>query len=189
MRPPVLLSLLTIANRGGDRSRSLGVLEGPGDRVAGVSGSPRSRAVSRRALLRVGGVAGVVGAAGVSGCDLDPGSSSSKPAAAPTPDPDEHLVDAARAELRGLLTRLSATSGAASLVACHRVQLAALQGDPPSATRAGRAFTPAQTVARERRAADRFTRWAMTCQNGDLARVLASIAAGIRMQPVLRGVR
>jgi hypothetical protein len=47
-------------------------------------------------------------------------------------------------------------------------------------------LTPTQTVSRERRAAERFTRWAITCQNGDLARVLASVAAGIRMQPVLR---
>jgi hypothetical protein len=41
-------------------------------------------------------------------------------------------------------------------------------------------------VVRERRAADRFTRWASTCQNGDLARVLASVAAGIQMQPLLQ---
>lgn len=158
----------------------------PGDRVAGVSGSRGSRAVSRRALLRVGGVTGVVVAAVLSGCDLG-SDSSPKPAAVPPPDPDQHIVDAARAELRGLLTRLSATTGAGSLVACHQAQLAVLQGDLPSATGTGRALTPAETVARERRAAERFTRWAITCQNGDLARVLASVAAGISMQPVLRG--
>ena len=104
----------------------------------------------------------------------------------PPPDPDQHIVEAARAELSGLVRRLSATAGAGSLVAAHRVQLAALDGDPPSTTQRGRPLTPAQTVAREHRAAERFTRWAVTCQNGDLARVLASIAAGIRMQPVLR---
>jgi hypothetical protein len=43
-------------------------------------------------------------------------------------------------------------------------------------------------VAREHRAANRFTRWATTCESGDLARVLGSIAAGIRMQPVLQEV-
>jgi hypothetical protein len=141
--------------------------------------------VSRRALLRVGGATGVVGAAVLGGCDLGHDSSST-PAAVPTPDPDQHILDAARAELQGLLARLTATSGAASLVACHRAQLTALQGDPPPPTRRSRAFTPTETVARERRAAERFTRWAISCQNGDLARVLASVAAGIRMQPVLR---
>jgi hypothetical protein len=157
------------------------VREVPGDRVAGVSGSP----LSRRALLRLGGVVGLLGAGLLGGCDLDPGSSST-PAAVPPPDPDQHIVQAARAELSGLVLRLSATLGAGSLVACHRAQLAALDGDPPSTTRRGRPLTPDQTVARERRAAERFTRWAVTCQNGDLARVLASVAAGIRMQPVLQ---
>jgi hypothetical protein len=141
----------------------------------------------RRDVLRVaglGGVAGVLGVGVLSGCDLDP-ESSTKPAAVPPPDPDQHIVVAARAELRGLLVRLSATSGTASLIACHRDQLAALQGAPPATGLDGRPLTRAQTVARERRAADRFTQWATTCQHGDLARVLASVAAGIRMQPVL----
>ena len=147
-----------------------------------MSGSP----LSRRALLRLGGAAGVLGAGILGGCDLDPGSSST-PAAVPPPDPDQHVVEAAaRAELSGLVLRLSATAGAGSLVVAHRVQLAALDCDPPSTTQRGRPLTAAQTVAREHRAAQRFTRWAVTCQNGDLARVLASIAAGIRMQPVLR---
>jgi hypothetical protein len=166
--------------------RSPGPVEVTGDRVAGVSGSRGSRAVSRRALLRVGGATSVVGAAVLSGCDLGH-DSSPKPAAVQPPDPDQHIVDAARAELRGLVARLSATSGAASLVACHRLQLAALQGDPPPTTRRSRAFTPNQLLARERRAAGRFTHWAFTCQNGGLARVLASVAAGIRMQLVVRG--
>lgn len=132
----------------------------------------------------VGGVVGVLGTGALSGCDLNPGSSST-PTAVPSSDPDQHIVDAARDELRGLLVRLSATSGTASLIACHREQLAALQGEPPTLTGRGRPLTRAQTEARERRAADRFTLWASTCQNGDLARVLASVAAGIRMQPDL----
>jgi hypothetical protein len=150
-----------------------------------VSGSRGSRRVSRRSLLRAGGVTSVVGGALLGGCDLGRGSSST-PQAVASPDPDQDIVDAARTELRGLLTRLSATSGAASLVACHRAQLAALQGAPPPTTQRGRPLTSAQILARERRAAGRFTHWANTCQNGDLARVLASVAAGIRMQPVLR---
>jgi len=148
-----------------------------------VSGTP----LSRRGVLRAAGLAGVPGLLGtsvLSGCDLDP-ESSSTPSAAPAPDPDQHIVDAARAELRGLLMRLSVTSGTTSLVACHRRQLAALDGDPPAPGQ-GRPLTKANLVAREHRAAERFTRWAATCQNGDLARLLASVAAGIRMQPVLR---
>ena len=144
-----------------------------------MSGSP----LSRRGLLLT---ASVVGAAGLTACDFDPPSPA--PAAPPTPDADQTIVVSARAELTDLIERLGASSGTAALVAVHRVQLAALQGDPPPITRRSRPLTPAQTVARERRAAARFSRWARTSQSGDLARVLASIAAGIRMQPVLRDV-
>jgi hypothetical protein len=154
----------------------------PGDRVTGVSGSRPSR----RAMVRVAGLSGIVAAltaGGLSGCDLDPDTSSQPPEVGPA-DPDADIVDAARTELRDLLVRLSATSGTGSLVACHRQQLAVLQGHPPAMAR-GRALTRAQTVARERRAAERFTHWALACHNGDLARILASVAAGIRMQPVL----
>jgi hypothetical protein len=136
-------------------------------------------------LLRAGGASSLVGAGFLGGCDLDPWSSSSSPEALPK-DPDQLVVEAARKELHGLLLRLSATGGTTALVACHRTQLVALQGHPPPPTARSRPFTPAQVVARERRAAKRFTRWALRCRNGELARVLACIAAGIRMQPVLR---
>ena len=148
-----------------------------------MSGTP----LTRRGVLRVAGLGGVGAALGVgalTGCDLDPGSSS-EPAAVPPPDPDQDIVVAARGELRQLISRLSASAGTAALVDVHRQQLDALQGVPPTTTR-HRRLPPAEVVARERRAAERFTRWALTCQNGDLARVLASVAAGIRMQPVLR---
>ena len=147
-----------------------------------MSGSP----LSRRTALRSGGAVVVLGAVVLSGCDLDPTSSSAPPAAAPR-DPDQDIVEAARAELSGLIGRLSATDGAGSLVAVHRAQLAALDGSPPPLTQRARALSAAQVVTRERRAAGRFTHWSLTCANGDLARVLASVAAGIRMQPVLRG--
>ncbi len=142
-----------------------------------MSGSPLSR---RGLLLSTGAVAAVA----LSGCQFDP--SSPAPATPPPPDPDQVIVTAAPAELTGLITRLGAATGAASLVAAHRVQLAALGGQPPPLTQRTRPITRAETVARERRAADRFTHWAETCERGDLARVLASVAAGIRMQPLLR---
>jgi hypothetical protein len=156
---------------------------GSGDRVAGVSGS----SFSRRGVLRVaglGGVSALLGTGALTGCDLDPHSSSEPPAAAP-PDPDQGIVDSARAELRHLLHWLAPTGPTASLVTAHRRQLRALEGNPPTATRRGHPWTSAQAVRKERRAADRFTHWALTCQNGDLARLLASVAAGIQMQPLL----
>ena len=146
--------------------------------------------LSRRRLLRS---AGAVTAVGLTSCDLDPSSSAPLSAPAPSsvepsPDADQVIVLAARAELSGLIVRLGNSPRTAALVSVHRTQLAALQGEPPPSVASGRPPAPAQIVAREQRAADRFTRWAATSGSGDLARVLASIAAGIRMQPVLRGV-
>lgn len=137
--------------------------------------------LSRRGLLCS---AGVATAAGLAGCDLDPATPG--PAAQPSPDPDRAIVLTARAELSGLIARLAGAGGTADLVAVHRVQLAALQGDPPPLRPRSRPLSTTEVVTRERRAAVRFTRWATTCDSGDLARVLGSIAAGIRMQPVLR---
>ena len=142
--------------------------------------------LSRRGVLRVAGLGGVIGALGagsLTGCDLDPDSSST-PATVPPPDPDQHVLDAARAELGELISQLSPSAGTAALVLAHREQLEALQGDVPTKLR-HRRLTHDEVVARERRAADRFAHWALTAQNGDLARVLASVSAGIRMQPVL----
>jgi hypothetical protein len=126
----------------------------------------------------------MLGAGVLAGCDLDP-DSSSKPHAVPAPDPDQEILEAARAELVALLERVPATGRTASLAACHRQQLEALDGDPPTTVR-HRRLTRSQIARRERRAADRFGQWALDAQNGDLARVLASVCAGIRMQPSLR---
>jgi hypothetical protein len=132
----------------------------------------------------------------LSGCDL--GSSSSAPAARASqgsaassassvaPDPDQAILTAAHTELSDLIVRLGAGTHTRPLVAVHRVQLAALQGEQPPVTTRARPLTPPLLVARESRAVVRFTRWAEAAQSGDLARVLASIAAGIRVQPVLR---
>jgi hypothetical protein len=136
----------------------------------------------------LGAVAGTLAAGVLTGCDLDPRSSSS-PSSAPAPDPDEHIVHAARRELRDLLYWLPGTGSAAPLLVVHRLQLKALDGHPRPHTRRGPSWTTAHARVRERRAAERFAHWAVTCRNGDLARVLASVAAGIRMQPLLREPR
>jgi hypothetical protein len=148
-----------------------------------VPGSP----LSRRGLLSAAGLAATAAGAGlVGGCRFDP-STPAAPRASATPDPDAAVLAAAHAELGSLIARLSASSGTADLVACHRTQLPALGGRPPAITRRSRPLEPAQVVVHERRAVTRFTHWAATCSDGDLARVLASVAAGITMQPVLQG--
>jgi hypothetical protein len=120
------------------------------------------------------------------GCRFDP-ATPTPPRASASPDPDASVLAAAHAELSSLISRLTASTGTAALVACHRTQLTALGGQPPSITVRGRPLTPTETVVRERRAVSRFTHWAGTCSSGDLALVLASVAAGIAMQPVLQG--
>lgn len=147
-----------------------------------MSGPP----LSRRGLLSAAGLTATLTTASlVGGCRFDP-STPTPPTASTTPDPDAPTLAAAHAELTTLITRLSASPGTAALVACHRTQLTALGGRTPSITDRGRPLTPAETVVHERRALGRFTHWAATCSDGDLARVLASVAAGIRMQPVLQ---
>jgi hypothetical protein len=148
-----------------------------------VSGS----ALSRRGVLCAARlVAAVAGAGLLAGCRFDPPTPT--PVRAPAaPDPDASLVAAARAELTALIERLSGATGTAGLVACHRTQLIALGGRPPTATPRARPLAPDTVVVRERRAVGRFTHWAVVCSDGDLAALFASVAAGIRMQPVLQG--
>jgi hypothetical protein len=142
--------------------------------------------MSRRGVLSgIGLIATVAGAGLAGGCRFDPPSAAPGKARA-TPHPDASVLTAAQAELTVLINRLSASTGAADLIACHRAQLTALGGRVPATTRRARALTSAAIVVRERRAITRFTHWADTCSDGDLARVLASIAAGIRMQPTLQ---
>ena len=143
--------------------------------------------LSRRVVVRSTGLLTVATAA-LSGCDLGTDSSST-PAAPPSPDPDERLLLAARAELGVLIARISASNGPALLTELervHRTQLRALGGEPRPRPRRAKPLTPAELVAREQVAATRFTTWGRHAQSGDLARVLASIAAGIRMQPLLQ---
>lgn len=141
-------------------------------------------ALSRRRLLRSAGAAAAVSSALLTGCDLD---LTGSPQASSPPDPDARLVTAARAELSGLIAAVSTTHGNAALLASHHAQLAALGGTPPPLTTRRRPVSTARLRHEERRAAARFAHWAVTARAGDLARVLASVAAGIRMEPIVQG--
>jgi hypothetical protein len=136
-------------------------------------------------LSAAGLTATAAGGGLLGGCRFDPPSPTPVQASA-TPDPDASVLAAAQAELTALINRLSASAGTAGLVACHRAQLTALGGQVPPVIPGAHALTSAAVVVRERLAATRFTHWAVTCNNGDLARLLASVAAGIRMQPVVQ---
>ncbi len=160
-----------------------------------MSGPP----LSRRAAVRWAGVASVLGAAALGGCDLDPRSSPA-PVASPTPDHDERILLAARAELAALIARLRAAIAKpsptvpdallVSLEQAHVLQLAALDGRPPATPGRVRPLVSGpRLVARERVAVARFTDWAHHAESGDLARVLAATAAGIRMHLAVGGGR
>jgi hypothetical protein len=129
----------------------------------------------------------VVSSGFLTGCDLDLTGSPSSGTSSSPPDPDTRVVAAARAELARLIAAVSTTHGNAALLASHHAQLAALGGTPPSGTTRHRPVSTARLRHEERRAADRFAHWAVTARSGDLARVLASVSAGIRMQPILQG--
>ncbi len=160
-----------------------------------MSGPP----VSRRTAVRWAGLASVVGGAALGGCDLDPRSSPA-PAATPTPDHDERILLAARAELKGLVARLRAAIAKPSqagpdalLVAlerAHVTQLAALDGKPRATSGRVRPLARgSRLVARERVAVARFTDWAQRADSGDLARVLAATAGGISTYLAVEGER
>jgi acyl CoA:acetate/3-ketoacid CoA transferase alpha subunit len=156
-------------------------------------------AVSRRALLTSAGAVTLGGSLtqAVTGCRFDPASSDSTapPSADPSSatataatDADAAIVASARAELAGLVAHLLAGVTSVenqTLVTFHTVQLKALGAEAPTSTR--RRLTPAALVTQERRTQGRFVHWAEDCQSGELARVLAAVAAGIGMLPVVRG--
>jgi hypothetical protein len=155
-------------------------------------------AVSRRALLTSVGAVTLGGSLSqaMNGCRFDPASSDSTapPSAGPSSatataatDADAAIVTSARAELSGLVAHLLAGVNSVenqTLVTFHTAQLKALGADAPTTTR--RRLTPAALVAQERRTQRRLVHWAEVCHSGELARVLAAVAAGIGMLPIVR---
>ena len=147
---------------------------------------------TRRAAVAASGVA----ALGLAGCTADePASSSSSavPSAttateAAAPDPDRVALDRAVAITAGLIAGLAeANPGidpARRLAAMHAAHLAALQDGGrsrrfPPASPPGRPLTAARLRRRELNAQRELARLAQEAESGALARVLASMSAGI----------
>jgi hypothetical protein len=137
----------------------------------------------------------LAGLAAVSGCDLGGADDSSEPAApsssTPPADPDSALVSTVRTELlelEGLVA--SAGSGRprlaadlAGLAALHEAHLAALpEGDESVEDRTVTGSVDqvrAQVSRRERQGQRRLAEWSVAAESGALARLLASMSAGI----------
>lgn len=152
-----------------------------------------------RATRRAAVTGAVAVAAGLAGCDLtDPGTPGASPTPTPAADPDAALVDAVRAELDELFVLVSTLSDRsprlrgplAGLLAAHTAHRAVLAEDgatedratePPPTTVPGGdpAELWAMVVPREQQASARLVDWAVAAQSGTLARLLASMAAGI----------
>ncbi|GGO70043.1 hypothetical protein [Nocardioides deserti] len=161
---------------------------------------------SRRAVVGVGTVtlvpvlAGSLGACDASDVgDLLPGadpSGGSSPAPAPDPDADEALVDEAVGGLAEALALVAAVrvrhprlrDALAGLEDTHAAHLAALEGEqrgpaaPPTADAAAAlALVRRRATATQRRLADQAVR----ADSGQLAQLLASMAAAVAQQLVL----
>lgn len=159
---------------------------------------------SRRALLAGAGALAVAGP--LTACDVPgPGGSSSEEDGASTPtrtgeDPDTASVRTAAARSSELLALLAATVAAhprlggrlAALEACHRVHLEVLgrvdddmapSADPSPGAASG--STPPRAlrrvVSRETALADELVRLAGSAGSGALARLLATMGAGVHM--------
>jgi hypothetical protein len=171
--------------------------------VPGVSA--RARPVSRRTA--VGGVvaAALAGPVLVTGCTLDPPAAdpSDGAPAEPEPDADVLLLATVLAAIDGAAALLAATAerhprlaaGLQPLVDVHAVHRSVLDGAaevdpdvPPTPTVPGR---PPVALARVRRAETRLVgtlREATgAAQSGDLARVLASMAASLTQHLTVTG--
>ena len=139
-----------------------------------------SRPLTRRTVQGM-----LVGALAVplTGCDLRPRSAPATPA---PPTADERLVDRVTAALRAARDVAAGAPHGQPVVAVHDAQLAALGASTaapsttpsPSATTAPRADLRATELALQ----GTLTRAAGRAQDGDLARLLASMAAAAAQQ-------
>jgi len=155
--------------------------------------------VSRRAAVAglTGGLS--AGFAGLVACDPDRGGRDRSPgvsAGSPTEDPDLALVDRVSGELTELLALVTAVGARFGSLErrlrpfreLHQAHLEALdassQAAPPSGSAApavphAPAAAMRQLLARERRGHERLTEAAVAAASGQLARLLASMSAGV----------
>jgi len=149
---------------------------------------------TRRTTVAVALAGGAALAGGLSGCDVGdqerPGAS---PGSTPAADPDEELLDRARTEVGEALALVAALSRhrrmaapLAPLLALHTAHRAVLVGDEtPTETPAPPALSGAPgelwtlLLARERTLQRRLATAAVEASSGTLARLLASMSAGI----------
>jgi hypothetical protein len=172
--------------------------------------APRAAAATRRAALggavaalaavsacdatqptgRTGAASGETpGAPSASASDAPSGT----PAATPSADPDTALVDRVLTELAEVSALVAAATRFAPLRASmrtlaelHAAHRDALDGEPV-AGRSPAAFAgPAEALrrvrAREQQTQRRLADWALTAESGALARLLASMSAGVAQQ-------
>lgn len=148
---------------------------------------------TRRAVVAASGA----GALGLAGCTADgststsaptgPGESSTDEAEPAQPaDPDQVALDRAVAITTALLTALEASppelDPAGRLAALHAAHLGVLQeatGSTSTPSPPGNRLTPARLRRRELRAQRELARLAQAAESGALARLFASMSAGI----------
>lgn len=153
---------------------------------------------TRRTTVAVALAGGAALAGGLSGCDIgDPARPGASPGATPAADPDEELLDRARTEVDAALALVTALSRhgrmatpLAPLLAMHTAHRDALAGDDtPTETPTGTPAPPSLSgapgelwtmlLARERTLQRRLAVSAVEASSGTLARLLASMSAGI----------
>jgi hypothetical protein len=157
---------------------------------------------TRRTTVAVALAGGAALAGGLSGCDIgDPARPGASPGATPAADPDEELLDRARTEVDAALALVTALSRhgrmatpLAPLLALHTAHRDALAGDDtptetPTETPTGTPAPPSLSgapgelwtmlLARERTLHRRLAVSAVEASSGTLARLLASMSAGI----------
>lgn len=153
---------------------------------------------TRRTTVAVALAGGAALAGGLSGCDIgDPARPGASPGATPAADPDEELLDRARAEVDAALALVAALSRhrrmatpLAPLLALHTAHRAALAGDERASATPGETPAPptlsgtpgelwTMLLAREGTLQRRLAAAAVEASSGTLARLLASMTAGI----------
>ena len=161
--------------------------------------SPRATRATRRTTI----VGALAGAAALAGCESD------RPDADPTgrstpgagTDPDDALVAAVSAELDDLVAVVTAAAARrpalapdlAPFSALHRAHRAVLPGQEAEPARPRVTGTPREVAAhllrREEQARRRLADWSLDARSGALARLLASMSAGVAAHLADTGLR